>query len=140
MGVTQYANKGATTLAIDVLPSDLVVNVVDSSSLPVIDGITQYFYMVLERADVSEFEVVKVTLVVGNALTVQRAQGGTLANNFFIGDRAENRVTKSTLDEFLQKGSDPILPPGGNQYDMLMKQSSAQDDADWVPSLDAGLF
>lgn len=139
MGDTQYANKGSASVAVQVFPTDLTIELDDVSTLPVITG-NQYFYLVLELIDLSVFEVVKVTDVTGTTLTVQRAQGGTTAEAFPVGSRAENRVTKSTLDEFLQKGSDPTLPVGGVQYDMLLKQSANQDDAAWVSSLDSGLY
>lgn len=107
MPAIQFANKGASLLAAPVAPGDTVITVFDASTYPPIVG-TEYFYMVLEAIDLTSFEVVKVTLVVGNTVTIERAQGGTLAGAFAIGDYAENRITKTTLDEFLQREADTI--------------------------------
>ena len=112
MGAMKFANQGTSFLAADVADTDLDLVVDDASSFPVI-AVGEYFYVVLEKLDRTAFEVCKVTSVAlgTNTLTVERAQGGTVAQAFAIGDYVENRVTKSTLDEFIQRDGDVV--PGG---------------------------
>jgi hypothetical protein len=107
MGDLRFSNKGASTLSIAVQPTDVLLEVVDASSYPTLSG-SEYFLMVLETLDVSQFEVVRVTNVTGNILDVVRGVGGTIAGTFAIGDRAENRLTKTTLEEFIQRSGDTV--------------------------------
>jgi hypothetical protein len=48
-------------------------------------------------------EIMQVTAVTGDVLTVLRAREGTAAGSFPIGSRFELRVTTSVLDSFLQR-------------------------------------
>ena len=107
MGDLQFSNKGASTLAVLVQPTDVIIEVVDASSYPTLSG-SEYFLMVLETLDVSQFEVVRVINVTGNILDVVRGVGGTIAGAFAVGDRAENRLTKTTLEEFIQRSGDTV--------------------------------
>jgi len=45
-------------------------------------------------------EIVKITAIVGDTLTVIRAQQGTIAQEYFLGDYIEIRVTAAGLQEF----------------------------------------
>lgn len=61
-----------------------------------------YFYLVLQKyADRSYVEIVKVTATSGAVCTVVRAQSGTAARSFAVGDYAELRLTTDSLVEFI---------------------------------------
>jgi hypothetical protein len=94
----KFINNGATTLAAGILDTDLSFDVVDASRLPAITG-SEWFYLTLTQASTeTSWEIVKVTAVVGNTLTVERAQQGTVAAAWAGGDKAENRITKLDVD------------------------------------------
>lgn len=88
-----FSNNGATTLAVAVNALDTTITVVDASKFPVGE-----FKVTLETVDRSKNEIVLVTGVAGNVLTVVRAQEGTTANTFSIGDKVENRLTAEWLN------------------------------------------
>ena len=54
---------------------------------------------VVQAADPSQFEIMRVTARSGDLLTVVRAQEGTTAKAFAAGDVAEMRLTAGTLQE-----------------------------------------
>ena len=66
----------------------------------------QYFYAVLFNA--TQFEIVKITGISADMLTVVRGQQGTSAQNFTIGDTLEQRLTAADLANFVQV-SDPVF-------------------------------
>lgn len=98
---TQFINFGRAVFTAPVAPADLTVTVDDGTAFPPISG-PEYFYAVFEKQVLGVFvsEVVIVTDVTGNVLTVTRAVGGTVAEDFAVNDIVENRVTMGTLDEF----------------------------------------
>ena len=98
---TQFINFGRALFTAPVAPADTVVAVDDGSVFPPISG-PEYFYAVFEKIVAGQpvSEVVIVTDVTGNNLTVTRAVGGTTAETFSTNDTVENRVTMGTLDEF----------------------------------------
>ncbi len=88
-----FSNNGATTLAVAVNALDTTITVVDASKFPVGE-----FKVTLETVDRSKNEIVLVTDVVGNVLTVVRAQEGTVATDFPVDAKVENRVTAEWLN------------------------------------------
>lgn len=88
-----FSNNGATTLAVAVNALDTTITVVDASKFPVGE-----FKVTLETVDRSKNEIVLVTGVVGNVLTVVRAQEGTVATDFPVDAKVENRVTAEWLN------------------------------------------
>ena len=91
----QFINNGATTLAAGILDTDLSFDVVDATLLPSL-GVSEWFYLTLTQASTeTSWEIVKVTAVAGNTLTVVRAQQGTAAAAWAAGDKAENRITSA---------------------------------------------
>ena len=88
-----FSNNGATTLTIAVTALDTTITVVDASKFPVGE-----FKVTLETVDRSKNEIVLVTGVVGNVLTVVRAQEGTVATDFPVDAKVENRVTAEWLN------------------------------------------
>lgn len=96
-----FANNAATTLAIPLLPGDVQLVVVDGSRFPVPDqSLGQYFKVTVE-AD-GEFEIIEISGVSGNTLTVRggtsgRGKEGTIAETFIPGSVVECRVTRDTV-------------------------------------------
>lgn len=92
----------ATTILASALTAAATSVVVsDASRLPALSA-GDYYYLVLQKfTDRTSVEVVKVTGVSGNTLTVVRAQAGTTAKSFAIGDYAEQRVTVGTFSEYI---------------------------------------
>ena len=93
----QLKNNAAGYLAADISASDtgILLGSGEGSAFPTLTG-AQYFYATLVSA-AGTLEVVKVTARVGDALTVVRAQEGTIANGFATGARVELRVTAASI-------------------------------------------
>ena len=93
----QFKNNSFTTLAvtIDELATSITVATGTGANLPVL-GVGEYFYATL--SDIAgAMEIVKVTAVVGDVLTVVRGQESTTAVPFLEGSLIENRFTAKTL-------------------------------------------
>lgn len=92
----------ATTILASALTAAATSVVVsDAGRLPALSA-GDYYYLVLQKfTDRTSVEVVKVTGAAGNTLTVVRAQAGTTAKSFAIGDYAEQRVTVGTFSEYI---------------------------------------
>ena len=92
----------ATTILASALTAAATSVVVsDASRLPALSA-GDYYYLVLQKfTDRTNVEVVKVTGAAGNTLAVVRAQAGTTAKSFAIGDYAEQRVTVGTFSEYI---------------------------------------
>lgn len=105
----QFANNASTVISSAVAVGDLAINVSDASEFPAVTP-ADPCYATLEQAPTDPqvpladpaIEVVLVTGITGNVLTVVRAQEGTTARAWSIGDYCENRITKNTLDNFIQ--------------------------------------
>ena len=93
----KFSNNGKTTLSSGITSSATSITVADASVLPSITG-SQYFYMTLEDTS-GNLEIVKVTSVSSNTLTVTRAQDGSSGRAFSAGDKAENRLTAGGLND-----------------------------------------
>ena len=93
-----FTNNGSTTLANAVLVGDTTITVVDASKFP-----AGNFKVTLETIDRSVNEIVLVTGVAGNVLTVTRAQEGTTASEFAVGSKVEVRVTAEFLNNLQAK-------------------------------------
>lgn len=94
----KFSNNAATTLAQGVAPADgtVTINPAVGVNFPAL-GAGDYFYLTLQGN--SGTEVVKVTAVNGYVFTVTRAQDGTAAQSFNIGDRAELRLVAAALND-----------------------------------------
>lgn len=93
-----FSNNGKTTLAnsVDTITTSIVV--VDASKFPVITG-GNTFKATLENLNRTAVEIIEVTQVVGNTLTVVRAQEGTVATAFDAGSFVEGRLTAGWLND-----------------------------------------
>lgn len=102
MGVV-FSNNCATTLSSAISTSDTTIAVADASAFPTLSG-SDYTYATFE--DVSNnVEVVKVTAISSNNLTVTRAQDGTTARAFSSGDRCQLRLCAAMLNDATFSGS-----------------------------------
>lgn len=90
----KYSNNASTTLNGGISDSDLTITVVDASVFPVIAA-PDYTYVTLLSA--TAIEIVKVTDITGNVLTVLRAQDNTSASAFSSADKCEARICAALL-------------------------------------------
>ena len=102
-----YQNNSASTIAANVAATDTTIQVALGAMFPTPTG-TDFFLLTLEKA--GAVEIVRCTSRVGNALTVERAQEGTTATTFSVGDLAEMRITAGTLDVVRQEIIDARSP------------------------------
>lgn len=94
-----FVNNFATTVGATFGIADTFLTVASVVGLPAI-GVDEYVALTLFRqtgAEEREHEVVHVTAITGNILTVVRAVEGAAASQFLAGDRIEARVTASAL-------------------------------------------
>jgi len=100
MGV-QLKNNASTTVPLSVSSTDTSLTVATGAgaSFPVL-GAGDYFYATLQDVN-DHFEIVKVTARADDAMTITRAQEGTLAIPFPANSRFELRVTvENVLSKF----------------------------------------
>lgn len=91
----KFANNAETTLSSAVSTSATSIPVVDASVFPSITGSDYFLVTLVDSGD--NTEIVKVTAVSSNTLTVSRAREGTTARSYQIGDKVENRLTAGGL-------------------------------------------
>lgn len=94
-----FVNNFATTVSQTFGGSDTFLYVASTAGLPALAGGDHLLLTVFRRVGVVEsgHEVVKVTAVTGNMLTVQRALEGAAASLFNVGAVVEARVTAGAL-------------------------------------------
>lgn len=104
----KFSNNGSTLLALGIDDSitSILVDSGTGARFPTL-GANEFFMATLEDA-AGVYEIVKVTARVGDGMTVVRAQEGTVAAAFVIGDRFELRTTAGTMEGFLQKDGDVL--------------------------------
>lgn len=93
----RFRNNSFTILAADISDVDVSITVATGGGalLPTL-AVDQYFYATINDTEGNE-EVIKVTAVTGDVLTVVRAQESTTALAFLAGSILENRITAQTL-------------------------------------------
>lgn len=99
MASARFANYIRKTLAANLAAVATSATVDSVTGLPDIATTGYYFYLVLVRLADNAMEIVKVTAVTGMVLTIVRAQGGTTALAFVIGDRAELWLTADGIND-----------------------------------------
>ena len=100
-----FKNNASTTLSAALSSSATSITVADATKLPSITG-DEYFFCSID--DGSNIEIVKVTGVSSNTLTIVRAQDNTTAQTFSSGDIIEQRLTAAVLETFPQLDADEI--------------------------------
>ena len=94
-----FKNNATTTLAGSINSSATSISVADGSVFPSLSSGESFF---VTFDDGTNREIVKVTAVNSNTLTVVRAQDGTSARAFSVGDACDLRVTAKILETFPQ--------------------------------------
>ena len=95
MGVL-FANRVKTTLSAAATAAATTLALSNVANLPAIGG-GNYCYLTLTSPDQTAIEVVKATAIVGNSVTVTRAQEGTAAVAWAQGTPVELRLTTGAL-------------------------------------------
>jgi hypothetical protein len=96
----QFTNDATTFLASNINASVTTITVVDASSFPTLAS-GDHTYITLSTPTNSTKEIVKCTAIVGNTLTVIRAQEGTTAASFTTEDRAQIRITAQLFRDIM---------------------------------------
>ena len=95
----KFANNVSTSLSAAINATQTTISVADASGLPTLSS-GDYIYLTIDTDTNSPtIEVVKVTGVSTNTLTVVRGQDGTTASSFSSGAKVELRVTAAALDD-----------------------------------------
>lgn len=114
MGI-KFSNNAKTTLSAALTNSATSCTVTDASDFPTI-GSYDYFYMTLEDNNFNR-EVVKVTAVSSNTLTITRGQDNTTARAFASGDKAELRLTTKGLEDVVDNSEVVTTAPSASDGD-----------------------
>lgn len=93
----KFSNNAKTTLTASLSATATSVAVSDASNFPSLSG-SDYTYATLENTAYDR-EVVKVTAISGNNLTVTRSQDNTTARTFSTGDKCELRLNAAMLED-----------------------------------------
>lgn len=114
MGI-KFANNISTSLAVPISPVATSIVISSFAGLPVL-GIGDYFYATLTN-NLDSIEIIKVTEVVADTLTVIRGQDNTTALNWLAGTVFELRVNAAALgqvkdDYFFQN---PVVITGDSE-------------------------
>ena len=121
MANVKYANNAVTTLASGITAVATSMTVASATAFPTLAA-GEYFYCTLTDAATSlVIEIVKVTAVSGTTFTITRAQDGTTASAYLLGDNVQLRLTRANLLNF------PLL----NEANTF---TSAQTANSWIPS------
>jgi hypothetical protein len=102
-----WANNATTTIVGTVEPTDTTINVAAGTGalFPQIHNVGDYFCATMyDAATGTRDEIMHVTTVVGDTLSVVRAQEGTQAVTWNAGDTLSNLVTAGSLASFIQNG------------------------------------
>lgn len=99
----KFANNASSLLAnsIEADSTEVVVTSSTGQLFPVLTAPTDYFKITLVNPGNGEYEIMKVTEVVGDTFTVTRAQEGTLARAFPQNTVVENRLTAESIQAVL---------------------------------------
>lgn len=98
-----FANNASSTLASGIDDDDLILQVETGTGalFPSPSG-GDYFIVTMQNAN-GDIERMHCTSRTTDLLTVTRGEEGTAAQTWVTGDRVENRLSKETLEAFLQK-------------------------------------
>lgn len=134
MGI-KFANNAKALLDGSITSTATSVTVDDGSVFPTI-GASDYFYMTFEDSN-GNVEIVKVTTVSTNTLTVVRAQDGTTARAFSSGDKAELRLNVAAIEDLFAA---PVSSFDIFKYTATSSQTtfSGADDGGNTLAYDAG--
>ena len=107
----KFSNNATTELASSIGTSDTSITVVDGSKFPILTA-GDHTYVTLDTDTASPTrEIVRVTAISGNVLTVTRGQDGTSPASFAAGTKVELRLTAALLNDVA--GANPSGEPIG---------------------------
>lgn len=92
-----FKNNFEVALAQPTTTSDTTITIRSGSGFPTLGANERVVATIVDAATGLQFEIVTVTAVVGDVLTVQRAQEGTAARAWAAGDMLSIRTTAATL-------------------------------------------
>jgi hypothetical protein len=100
MATQLFSNNAASTLASGItnVATSLTLTTGSGTLFPALSGGDWFMLTLTQAASESSWEVVKVTAITGDVLTIVRAQEGTAAAAWSAADKAELRVTASALN------------------------------------------
>lgn len=111
MSVERFTNNGQTVVAVAYTAGSTTLTVSDASKLPTLTGGDQFHIVVFTPANPSNAEIMVVTAVSGNVLTVTPAAeaigGIQMSFNHPTNDTVANELSKDSLTAFIQQ----IAPP-----------------------------
>lgn len=107
-----FKNNFEVALAQPTTTSDTTITIRSGSGFPTLGANERVVATIVDAATGLQFEIVTVTAVVGDVLTVQRAQEGTAARAWAAGDMLSIRTTAATLTGAVRNFGD--MPNGIN--------------------------
>ncbi|NCG05918.1 MAG: hypothetical protein GWP37_03010, partial [Gammaproteobacteria bacterium] len=110
-----FSNNAATNLSAGINASVTSITVSDASEFPTL-GASDHTFATLSNLTETTIEVVKVTAISGNTLTVVRGQDNTTAASFVSGDKCELRMTAALLTDVV---SEALALTGGTMSGAL---------------------
>jgi hypothetical protein len=122
-----FSNNAKTLLDVLLAIDGLSATVDSAADFPSPTG-SQYFYATIQNpADDTDYEIVKCTAVTGAVVTIERAQEGTLAQEWAVGSLFELRLTAGGIDDINAHQADH-LSGGATEID------GDKVDIDWNPT------
>lgn len=106
-----FSNNGSTTTIAGISDNDTTILVTGGTGelFPLLNnGDPDEFSMCTLEDQFGNYEIVKATGRVGDNFTVERGAEGTTPQAFSTGTRFELRMTKGSLEGFIQKVGDII--------------------------------
>lgn len=107
-----FKNNFEVALAQPTTTSDTTITIRSGSGFPTLGANERVVATIVDAATGLQFEIITVTAVVGNVLTVQRAQEGTAARAWAAGDMLSIRTTAATLTNTVRNFGE--IPSGIN--------------------------
>lgn len=107
-----FKNNFEVALAQPTTTSDTTITIRSGSGFPTLAANERVVATIVDAATGLQFEIITVTAVVGDVLTVQRAQEGTAARAWAAGDMLSIRTTAATLTGTVRNYG--VLPSGIN--------------------------
>lgn len=107
-----FKNNFEVALAQPTTTSDTTITIRSGSGFPTLAANERVVATIVDAATGLQFEIVTVTAVVGNVLTVQRAQEGTAARAWAAGDMLSIRTTAASLTNTVRNFGE--IPSGIN--------------------------
>lgn len=107
-----FKNNFEVALAQPTTTSDTTITIRSGSGFPALAANERVVATIVDAATGLQFEIITVTAVVGDVLTVQRAQEGTAARAWAAGDMLSIRTTAATLTGTVRNFG--VIPNGVN--------------------------